>query len=77
MTLQIDFSQVDLKDQSCVEFLSKISSKIGDSEDKIIGMVNCVGMAHFSAYNSLTSSAIHTLNNTNINSLHFLLKLQN
>ena len=40
-------------------------------------MINCVGMAHFSPYNKLTFSEISRINNTNINSLHFMLKLQN
>jgi short-subunit dehydrogenase len=42
---------------------------------KLLGIVNCVGTAHFSAYTDTSDNQINTIHNVNINSLHFLLRL--
>ena len=41
-----------------------------------MGIINSVGTAHFSSYESLSLSKINQINNINVNSLHYLLKLQ-
>lgn len=43
-------------------------------EFKIVGLINSVGVAHFSKYEALTVSEVAKIHNTNINSLHFMLR---
>jgi short-subunit dehydrogenase len=45
-------------------------------ETKVVGIVNSVGMAHFSPLSSLPPPEITALLNTNLSSLHLLLQLQ-
>jgi short-subunit dehydrogenase len=43
----------------------------------VLGIINCVGLAHFSRFDSVDNTTIHKIHNTNIGSLHFMLKLSN
>lgn len=40
------------------------------------GVINCVGVAHFSKYKETSLQTVSRVNQTNIESTHFLLKLQ-
>jgi short-subunit dehydrogenase len=72
-TIRTDFSDSLLDPAVFAGVVNRLKEEIGAGEVK--GIVNCVGSAHFSRYSSLNHPDIDNLHNTNINSLHFMLRL--